>query len=138
MAASLKTHGFKRLCKLELDESGKISREFVKPKQYQMVLYAFVIKRKVVYIGKSVDLYKRFDTYRNCSNWVSANDSNIKKNKMLVDAIGDSGVVLYVKQCPVLFVGYNEQSVTITSMHLEEPRLIDTFKPKWNCHYARS
>ncbi|ADM79941.1 DenA endonuclease II [Aeromonas phage phiAS5] len=133
----LSRFGFKKLCDLRLDDSGKISRDFVKPRQLIFVLYAFVVNSEVKYIGKSNDLWKRFDTYRNSKNWKNAFVSNQIKTDLLEKTIVKSGVELYVKECPTIFIGRNATPITVTSMHLEEPRVIKHFNPEWNKHYAK-
>ena len=133
----LSTFGFKKLCDLKLDNSGKIDRSFSTPKQMRYVIYAFVVDGSVMYVGKSVDLWKRFDTYRNSKNWKNAFVSNQIKTDLLEKTIIKKGVELYVKECPTIYLGDKSHSVVVTSMHLEEPRLIKHFNPEWNKHYAK-
>ncbi|AAQ17970.1 DenA endonuclease II [Aeromonas phage Aeh1] len=135
--SDLTKFGFKKMCDLSLDKEGKIDRSFVKPKQMTFVLYAFVVNGVVHYIGKTNDLWKRFDTYRNSKNWKNAFVSNQIKTDLLEKTIAKTGVELYVKECPTFFIGSNSKAITVTSMHLEEPKVIKHFNPEWNKHYAK-
>jgi hypothetical protein len=134
--ASLRKLGFKKLCDLKVDPDGKISREFAKPKQYQYVVYAFVVGKKVMYIGKARDLWRRFNTYRNCITWSSPMQSNIDKTRRIIDTIKTRGVSLYVLECPTLTLGIDRKSITVTTMNIKEPELIHRLSPPWNIHYT--
>lgn len=123
----MKLDGFKKISKLGVDENGLLSREFLIPTFYQNVIYAFVRGSKVLYIGQTVDLWKRFDTYRNVVNWKNPKQSNIDKNKKIVDFI-ESGKNLW------LYVRRMDDKL---SMDLEERSLIRTYKPLWNVHFVR-
>lgn len=127
--------GFKCLGALSTDNTGKISRAFVKPKQYQYVLYAFEIAGEVVYIGKTNCLWKRFDTYRNAGNWKKAWVSNKNKNAWLLDAIKLAGVNIWIKECPVVWIGSNDKKVLVTSVNIEETLMIKKLKPRWNIQH---
>lgn len=129
--------GFKKLCDLKLDHTGKVDRHFTKVKEHTYVLYAFVVSGEVKYIGRTVHLWKRFDTYRNSKNWENAFVSNQIKTDLLEKTIVKKGVELYVKECPTVFLGNKTNSIVVTSMHLEEPRIIKHFNPEWNKHYAK-
>lgn len=126
----LSRFGFNKLCDLSLDKSESIDRTFVKPRQLVNVLYAFVVNNEIKYIGKTNDLWKRFDTYRNSKNWKNAFVSNQIKTDLIEKAIAKTGVELYVKECPTIYIGCNEKSIAVTSMHLEEPRIIKHFNPE--------
>lgn len=128
--------GFKKLCNLKLDNTGRIDRSFTKINEYLNVLYAFVINNQIMYIGKSVHLYKRFDTYRNSKYWKNAHTSNKIKTELLEKHISVDNVELYVRQCPMMIVGTNNSQTVITSMHLEEHHIIKFFSPDWNKHYT--
>lgn len=47
-------YGFYKLVTMELDESGRISRNFARPNEYTNVLYAIVVNSSIQYIGKSI------------------------------------------------------------------------------------
>lgn len=134
--ASLRKLGFKKVCDLKIDSDGKISREFAKPNQYRYVLYAFVVGKKVMYVGKARDLWRRFNTYRNCIGWTSPKQSNVDKSLCIIDTIKSKGVSLYVKECPVLTIGVGAMHTTITTMDIHEPELIKRLDPPWNKHYT--
>lgn len=119
--------GFRKVSKMGLDSDGLLSRDYLVPGFYQNVLYAFVYGKKVLYIGQSVDLHARFDTYRNVVNWKNPKQSNIDKNKKIVDFI-ESGKNLW------LYVRRMDDKL---SMDLEERSLIRTYKPLWNVHFVR-
>lgn len=125
--------GFSKLCCLSLDKEKKINRKFVKPKEIIHAMYAFVIDGELVYIGKTKCLWKRFDTYRNAKYWKGAFVSNAIKTDLLENAIKKGTVELYVRECPNMEVN----SKILTTLHIEEPRVINHFKPKWNKHYAK-
>lgn len=121
----MKLDGFKKISKLGLDENGLISREFLIPTFYQNVIYAFVRGSKVLYIGQTVDLWGRFDTYRNCVNWRNAKQSNIKKNIQIIEEINKGCLWLYIKR------------VGDRNMDEVEIECIRKFKPEWNIHFNR-
>lgn len=119
----MKLDGFKKISKLGLDENGLISREFLIPTFYQNVVYAFVKGTKVLYIGKANDLWKRFDTYRNCVNWRNAKRSNIDKNRKMVNTMKNGNLWLYVKRSSSMM------------LDIEEQKLIREYRPIWNVHF---
>ena len=114
--------GFIYLCDLKLDEEKKIYRKFTKRNEYVNVLYAFVIESNVVYIGKTNDLWKRFDTYRNAKYWKNAFISNAIKTDLLENAIKKKKVSLYIKHNCDLSI---------------ESDIITKLNPNWNKHYAK-
>lgn len=128
--------GFKKICSLRLDDDNRISRDFARPREYMNVIYAIVINGEIVYLGKTNCLWKRFDTYRNSKYWKNANESNKIKTDLLERHILVDNVELYVRQCPMMIVGDGEKQIVITSMHLEEPRIIKFFSPAWNTYYT--
>lgn len=115
--------GFKKLSKLYTDDRGLISRDMLVPSYYQNVVYAFVRGSKVLYIGKAKDLWKRFDTYRNCVNWRNANPSNIEKNQKIVEIVGKGNLWLYVRRSSSMM------------LDIEEQNLIRKYRPDWNIHF---
>ncbi|UYD59496.1 endonuclease II [Aeromonas phage avDM6] len=119
----MKLDGFKKISKLEVDENGLLSREFLIPTFYQNVIYAFVRGSKVLYIGKANCLWKRFDTYRNCVNWRSAKQSNIDKNLKIVETTKKGNLWLYVKRSSSMM------------LDIEEQKLIREYRPSWNVHF---
>lgn len=118
----LKELGFNYLCNLKLDKEKKIYRKFTKRNEYVNVLYAFVIESNVVYIGRTNDLWKRFDTYRNAKYWKTAFVSNAIKTDLLEKSIKKKGVSLYIKTDCDLSI---------------EPDIINKLNPEWNKHYAK-
>lgn len=129
-------YGFYKLVTMELDESGRISRNFARPNEYTNVLYAIVVNSDIKYIGKASCLWKRFDTYRNCVNWSNAFQSNVTKTKLIEKFIEHGLTSLYIKRCPSLYIGRKSGASLITTMHDEEPHIISVFNPEWNVHYA--
>ncbi|QAX98023.1 endonuclease II [Aeromonas phage Asswx_1] len=115
--------GFKKISKLYLDDQGLLSRDMLVPTYYQNVVYAFVRGSKILYIGKANDLWKRFDTYRNCVNWRNARQSNVDKNKKMVETINKGNLWLYVFRSSSMMLDMDEQ------------RLIREYRPVWNIHF---
>lgn len=123
----MRIDGFRKISKLSVDENGLLSRDCLVPSFYQNVLYAFVHGSKVLYIGKAKDLWKRFDTYRNVVNWSNPKQSNIDKNKKIVDFI-NSGKNLW------LYVRKVDDSL---SLDWEERCVIESIRPVWNVHFNK-
>jgi len=124
MLDELNSLGFIHLCDLKLDKEKKINRKFTKRNEYVNVMYAFVIDSNVMYIGRTNDLWKRFDTYRNAKYWQNAFISNIIKTDLLENAIKKTGVSLYIK-------------TDCDDIVQDEPMIINKFNPNWNRHYAK-
>ncbi len=132
----LRQIGFQFLTDIQLDQNGllQINKNDVKNQ-----VYAIYINDKLVYIGKTKRWRKRWDTYRNAINWVSAYSSNIKKTSLLTEAIKQGNVIkVYYKQaifqCP--FKDFDNNELIVQSLLEEEKRMIKKFKPKWNIQHA--
>lgn len=132
-----KRFNFVHCVTLDLDDD-RVRRNFVKPKEITNVVYAIAIDNELKYIGKTNCLWKRMDTYRNSKYWKNANPSNIKKTEKLEKAIKSGKQVdIYIRRCVSLQVSTDVGSVIVTTMHTEEPRFINQFKPEWNVQFGK-
>lgn len=128
---------FTHLVKLEMD-GDRIRRNFIKPKEVTNVIYAIAIDDELVYIGKTNCFWKRMDTYRNSKYWKNANPSNVQKTEKLENAIkAGKKVDIYTRKCVALTINTDVGNVLITTMHTEEPRFINQFKPEWNIQFGK-
>ena len=101
-------------------------------------IYAICVNDLVVYIGKTNRWRKRFDTYRNCVNWVSCNNSNRLKTQLIAEALlQNKNVEIYYK--PAIFskqfTDFKDNELKVSSILEEEKRFINYIKPKWNIHH---
>lgn len=111
---------FDKITTLELDEENRINRKFVRKNEIADCIYMFVVENRILYIGKTNCLWKRFDTYRNSAYWKGAFRNNVKKTKILEKQIRKNKMVdVYVKRCEHYY-------------HQEEKSLIRFFKPVLN------
>ena len=132
----LRQIGFQFLTDIQLDQNDllQINKNDVKNQ-----VYAIYINDKLVYIGKTKRWRKRWDTYRNAINWVSAYSSNVKKTSLITEAIKQGyDIKVYYKQaifqCP--FKDFDNNELIVQSLLEEEKRMIKKFKPKWNIQHA--
>lgn len=137
LRALVERYSFRKLTQLELDDTGRISRRFVKRKEVTDVLYAIVVDGDVKYIGKTNCLWKRFDTYRNAKYWKNAFDSNKAKTQLLEDCVSKGTVDIYVRDCVSINILTDVGNVHLTTMHSEETRFIKLFSPEWNVQHAK-
>ena len=132
-----KRFNFTHLVKLDLD-GGRVRRNFVKAKELTNIIYAITIDDELKYIGKTNCLWKRMDTYRNSKYWKNANASNVLKTEKLEQAIQSGKKVdIYIRRCVSMTINTQVGSVVVTTMHTEEPRFINQFKPEWNIQFGR-
>lgn len=93
-------------------------------------IYAIYIDGQLVYIGKTNRWRKRWDTYRNCINWIQCNPQNRLKTQLLTEAVlSGKKVEIYCKEC-------KEQELE-NHLLIEEQLLIKELKPKWNIQHAK-
>lgn len=132
----LRQIGFQFLTDIQLDQNGllQINKNDVKNQ-----VYAIYINDKLVYIGKTKRWRKRWDTYRNAINWVSAYSSNVKKTSLITEAIKQGyDIKVYYKQAifQCQFKDFDNNELIVQSLLEEEKRMIKKFKPKWNIQHA--
>lgn len=120
-------YGFKKFCSVSIDRKTKrLSFGNVSKGQYTNIIYCIAIDNEVVYIGQTRDFWKRTDTYKNAKYWVKAWKSNKMKTQLMEDAVKSKKTVdFYYRQC------------FTDTINIEEPHLVDEFKPNWNIHYNR-
>lgn len=132
----LRQIGFQFLTDIQLDQNGllQINKNDVKNQ-----VYAIYINDKLVYIGKTKRWRKRWDTYRNAINWVSAYSSNVKKTSLITEAIKQGyDIKVYYKQAifQYSFKDFDNNELIVQTLLEEEKRMIKKFKPKWNIQHA--
>ena len=94
-------------------------------------IYAIFIEDELVYIGKTKKWKKRWDTYRNCINWVQCQKSNRLKTSLLTEAVlSGKKVEIFYKKCV--------NSELDNFILIEEEALIKELKPKWNIQHVES
>lgn len=106
---------------LSLDKDKRICRNFVKSGEFRHCVYFIEIDRRVVYVGKCRDLWKRLDTYRNSKYWKEANSSNVLKTRRLEMAIKKR------KNVELVVTTHDEDSY-----HDYEVEMIKKLNPEWN------
>lgn len=126
-----------QFCYLQLDENGLL--QLTSKSNFTNQVYFIFIDGKLSYIGKTKNFRKRFDTYRNCINWVSCMDQNRKKTQLLTEALlNGQKVEIYFK--PAIFndtfKDFENKDLLVQSLLEEERRLIKKYKPEWNVQNA--
>ncbi|ASD51965.1 endonuclease [Pseudomonas phage PspYZU05] len=95
------------------------------------VLYAISIDGILKYIGKTNNLRTRINYYRTSINRKTPT-TDTKKSKLIHSALENNcQVCFYVRQCFELEVNGS----MVNTMDLEEPILINKYKPEWNKHH---
>lgn len=132
-------HGFIKLCDVNINpKTNRLSFGMLKRGQYTNIIYAICIDKSLVYLGKSTDFWKRTDTYKNAKYWKNAWQSNKNKTNWLEKAINRGQCVeVYYRQCDNYNTETDIGTVSITTMHEEEPQFIQKFNPPWNIQHNK-
>ena len=125
MKNTMLKYGFYHLGNFCIDDE-KIRLHFIGSLRH--VVYSFVCEDKVVYVGKTTDFRKRLNQYRNSITSRSYNHVDTCKANYIIDKINEGKPVsVYIRQ------GFDVKGVR--TYELEEPLLIEQFKPVLNSHY---
>lgn len=135
ITTTLKDLSFYLYAKLELEESGSIKR-ILSPNR-KNVLYSIVVDGIVVYIGKTNNLKKRVGYYRTSTNRTTKH-SDAAKSDYIHDCLAKGmNVEIWYRQCFVIPIKQDVGTLTISTMDLEEPIIVNILKPILNTHYRK-
>lgn len=131
---SLEELSFRKYSQLTLDDSGVVL-PLEQKKNYKNVIYALVVDGVVEYVGKTNNLRKRINYYRTSISR-SGYHSDMNKSSYLVDSLRDNRPVdIWFRQCFVVPMKQDLGVLSISTMDIEEPHIINLLKPRLNKHY---
>lgn len=99
------------------------------------VLYAIAVNGEVMYIGQTVNLRKRINYYRTSINRQTPTADTRKSRQIHAEIEKGNQVTFYFRQCFELQVHNPTGKDTVSTADIEEPALINRFKPVWNTVY---